>query len=99
MTLCRRGRSVFRRTLVRGLVVMSVIERDLPDVGARLYRYASQSSHIGNAARNWRRTAARDLSRRADERFETTMMQMLRPIAPSKLAGLKCRVRLKPRSH
>src|SRR5215831_21203974 len=30
MTLCRRGRSVFRRTLVRGLVVMSVIGEHLP---------------------------------------------------------------------
>src|SRR5262249_18201954 len=69
MTLCRRGRSVFRRPLVRGLGVMSVIGgADLPDVGAGLYLHPP-FSHARNAARNWRRSAAHDLARCADERL------------------------------
>src|SRR5262245_25415522 len=55
MTLCRRGRSVFRRTLVRGLVVMSVIGEHLPTT-ARLD--GSPFSHVRNAACNRRRAAA-----------------------------------------
>src|SRR5262245_63597828 len=59
MTLCRRGRSVLRRTLVRGLVVTSVIGANLPTT-AQLN--SASFSHVRNVARNWRRTAAHDLA-------------------------------------
>src|SRR5262245_4027652 len=77
MTLCRRGRSVFRRTLVRGLVVTSVIGEHLPTT-ARLD--TSPFSHVRNAACNRRRTAAHAATARP---FRMIMMQTASPaVAP-----------------
>ena len=54
MTLCRRGRSVLVRTLVFGLVTVSIIPAALPDVGRCFSRVGS--IRIQPSARPWNRT-------------------------------------------
>jgi hypothetical protein len=57
-------------------------ERDLPDVGARLYHHARHLRTVATP-RAIGGDAPHMIWSRYDERFKTAMMQMLHPIAPS----------------